>query len=141
MCSEHFELCGVGLGLGKGQRLLTEEPMMTYDPKRDPLTMHPLYSLMQGVLHVLNSTAYYDSGRWVMDRDEALTLVETAFKHKMEQLDKEVMDNIGYVGPGYRYSPDEFMWFISDSDLPEEGSIHDIGDDPEIGETWTDIGL
>ena len=62
---------------------------MTYDPKRDPLTMHPLYSLMQGVLHVLNSTAYYDSGRWVMDRDEALTLVETAFKHKMEQLDEE----------------------------------------------------
>ena len=63
---------------------------MTYDPKRDPLTMHPLYPLMQGVLHVLNSTAYYDSGRWVMDRDEVLILVETAFKHKMEQLDEEI---------------------------------------------------
>ena len=72
---------------------------MTYDPKRDPLTMHPLYSLMQGVLHVLNSTAYYDSGRWVMDRDEALTLVETAFKHKMEMLDYDVVCNCADTRP------------------------------------------
>ena len=67
---------------------------MTYDPKRDPIALHPLYPLMQGVLRVLNSTAYYDSGRWVMDRDEVLTLVETAFKHKMERLDDDlILDN------------------------------------------------
>ena len=65
---------------------------MAYDPKRDPLTMHPLYPMMQGVLHFLNSIAYYDSGRWVMDRDEALTLVETAFKHKMERLDDDLIE-------------------------------------------------
>ena len=67
---------------------------MTYDPKRDPIALHPLYPLMQGVLRVLNSTAYYDSGRWVKDRDEVLTLVETAFKHKMERLDDDlILDN------------------------------------------------
>ena len=92
MCEPCFDMYGVGLGLGKGQRLLTEEPMMAYDPKRDPIALHPLYPLMQGVLHVLNSTAYYDSGRWVMDRDEALILVETAFKHKMERLDDDLIE-------------------------------------------------
>ena len=78
---------------------------MTYDPKRDPLTMHPLYSLMKGVLHVLNSTAYYDSGRWVMDRDEALMLVETTFKHKMERADEDVME-----------PPDDWDWDIERDD-------------------------
>ena len=100
---------------------------MTYDPKRDPIALHPLYPLMQGVLHVLNSTAYYDSGRWVMDRDEALTLVETAFKHKMERLDDDLLHDTG----GLRLTKEQVN-LIADA-LNDADSFYDLFDNDNDG--------
>ena len=100
---------------------------MTYDPKRDPIALHPLYPLMQGVLRVLNSTAYYDSGRWVMDRDEVLTLVETAFKHKMERLDGDLLHDTG----GLRLTKEQVSR-IADA-LDDADSFYDLFDNDNDG--------
>lgn len=59
-------------------------PDMKLDPERMPVNTHPLYPVMSKLLHAMNRAAYYDSGAWVINREEALLLVENALREEMD---------------------------------------------------------
>ena len=58
-------------------------PDMRLDPERMPVNTHPLYPVMANLLRAMNQAAYYDSGAWVINREEALLLVENALREEM----------------------------------------------------------